>query len=379
MTRPLVLGIDFGTSYSSAAAMVDGQLQMVMDNGEPQVPSVVYVPARGDLVVGKEAFRHMLSDPACTVSSVKRLLGRRADDPALRAVAAGLRFPIRSGPGGWAVVRIRDVDYHPTQLAAAILSRLRALAERRFGGTVKRAVFTLPVIVPPDYQAALTKAATMAGLEIVRWVPEPVAGMLAYGMHAEPGNRNVAVCDFGGGTFDATMVKQTGKTFTPVASGGDPFLGGDDFDAALAEEVAGHIYRTTQVDLHRDFVKWTELLWRCESVKRQLSSAKEAHFRMKDAATFRGKSHDVDFLVERDRVEPRWQPLVDRSVGVLNALLAKVGWRAEDVQEVVLVGGATMTPLVRQAYAAMFRVSPKTTDWANVAVVAGAATVAGAA
>ncbi len=380
MAREVVLGIDFGTSYSSAAAMVDGQVQPAMDGGDAQIPTVVHVPARGDLVVGKDAVRHILGDPTTTVVSVKRLLGRRADDPAIRALGAGVRFPIRSGPGGGVVVRVRDVDWAPAQLAAGVLARLRSLAERRFGGTVRKAVLALPVIVAPDYQAHLAKAAAMAGLEVIRWVPEPVAGMLAHGLHAEPSQRNVVVCDFGGGTFDATLVRQSGKTFTPVASGGDPFLGGDDFDAALAEEVAGYVYRATKVDLHRDFCKWTELVWRCESVKRQLSSAAEARLRMKDAAALQGRAHDIDLVLERDRVAPRWAPLVERSIGVLQALLAKTGWQRDAVGEVVLVGGTTLIPLVRQAFAGMFPDARMvTTQWANLAVVAGAATVAGAA
>jgi molecular chaperone DnaK len=378
MPNEVVLGVDFGTSYSSAAAMVDGQVQIAVDGGDPQIPTVIHVPHRGDLVVGRDAVRHIVSDPTSTVVSVKRLLGRRADDPAMRALGSGVRFPIRSGPGGGVVVRVRDVDWAPAQLAAGVLGRLRSLAERRFGGKVRKVVLALPVIVAPDYQAHLARAASMAGLDVVRWVPEPVAGMLAHGLHAEAAERNVVVCDFGGGTFDATLVRQTGKTFTPVASGGDPFLGGDDFDAALAEEVAGFVYRATKVDLHRDFCKWTELLWRCESVKRQLSTSPDARLRMKDAASVHGRSHDVDLVLERDRIAPRWAPLVDRSVAVLHALLHKSGWRPEDVAEVVLVGGTTLIPLVRQAYAALFPCGRLiTTEWANLAVVAGAATVAG--
>jgi molecular chaperone DnaK len=378
MPKEVVVGIDFGTSYSSAAAMVDGQVQLAMDGGDPQIPTVVHVPARGDLVVGRDAVRHILGDPTSTVVSVKRLLGRRADDPAMRALGAGVRFPIRSGPGGGVVVRVRDVDWAPSQLVAGVLSRLRSLAERRFGGTVRKAVLTLPVIVPPDYQAQLGRAAGMAGLEVVRWVPEPIAGMLAHGLHAEAAQRNVVVCDFGGGTFDATLVSQSGKTFTPVASGGDPFLGGDDFDTALAEEVAGFFYRANKIDLHRDFCKWTELLWRSESVKRQLSTAPEAHLRMKEAGSAGGRSLDVDLMVERARVVPRWAPLVDRSVGVLQTLLAKTGWQPADVNQVLLVGGTTLIPMVRDAYAALFPGARLiATEWANLAVVAGAATVAG--
>src|SRR5262249_8731630 len=342
------------TSYSSAAAMVDGQVQLAVDAGDAQIPTVVHVPARGDLVVGKDAVRHIVGDPTSTVVSVKRLLGRRADDPAIRALRVGPPCPIRPGASGGGVVRVRAADWAPAQLAAGVLSRLRSLAERRFGGAVRKAVLTLPVIVAADYQAQLTKAAAMAGLEVIRWVPEPVAGMLAHGLHADPSQRNVVVCDFGGGTFDATLVRQSGKTFTPVASGGDPFLGGDDFDAALAEEVAGHLYRATKVDLHRDFCKWTELLWRCESVKRQLSTAPEARLRMKDAVALQGRGHDIDLVLDRDRVAPRWAPLVDRSTGVLQALLAKTGWACEDVAQVVLVGGTTLIPQVRRAYAAMF-------------------------
>src|SRR5262249_42047454 len=155
-----------------------------------------------------------------------RLPGRRADDPAIHGIDAGAGWKLVAGPGGAAVVRARNVDFAPTQLAAAMLARLRRQAELRFGGTIRRAVLTVPVQKPPAYEAARRRAAQLAGLEVLSFVPEPVAGVVAHG-HDQPADRRIAVCDFGGGTFDATLMLQRGVRFTGVASAGDPFLGGD--------------------------------------------------------------------------------------------------------------------------------------------------------
>src|SRR5262249_26960760 len=160
-------------------------------------------------------------------------------------------------PNGSAVVRVRNTDYAPTQLVAAILTRLRRLAEHRFGGAIRRAVLTVPVEKSADYVAALRRAAQLAGLEVMAFVPEPVAGVVATA-HAKPGARRIAVCDFGGGTFDATLMEQKGAHFHGVASAGDAFLGGDDFDVALADGVDSVVYRSARISLRRDVVVWSQ-------------------------------------------------------------------------------------------------------------------------
>jgi molecular chaperone DnaK len=300
---------------------VDGRVSFALDGGDAAIPTMVYVPTSGPLVVGREALRLGFSDPFNVVTSVKRLLGLGWGDPALRALDAGSSFALHQGPGGQVLIRIQKQELAPVQLAAAVLARLRKLAEARFGGSFRRAVFTVPAQRPAGYGAALTLAARLTGLEVIDQVPEPVAGFVAQGLD-RPGERRVAVVDFGGGTFDATLMEQRGLRFASRAIGGDGFLGGDDLDHALADAVDGVLARKGRRPLRNDQVKWRQLLWRSESVKRQLSSAASARLQLRDRLS---PASDIDLSVDRAWIEPRWQSLVDRGVGVVRELLARAG------------------------------------------------------
>ncbi|MBI4511788.1 MAG: Hsp70 family protein [Deltaproteobacteria bacterium] len=374
----LVLGIDFGTTYSRAAAVIQGKIQLVSDSGEASMPSVVYFPKQGEPVVGWEALRYLPTEPSVTISSIKRLLGRNMSESEVRVLNYGVGYAIKPGPGNMAVLRIHDADYAPAQIAAAIITKLRKMAERRFGGVIRHAVMTVPAEASGDYLLALKRAASLAQLEVIQFIAEPVAGALAFGMHKAPTNRRIAVCDFGGGTFDASLVEQQGMNFRAVGYGGDSFLGGDDFDSALAEAVAGVVFGKSQVDLHRDAIRWRELLLRCESVKRQLSGKDEARLRMTEAYFASGTLNDLDLKVERKWIEPRWQPLVERGLGITEELLTSSSWDATSVQEIVLIGGTTLMPLVRQGFTKLFNRHVKTSERADVAVAVGAALQAAA-
>lgn len=371
-----VLGIDLGTSYSSAALWRNDRVQPVLDGGEHQVPSVVYVPVRGAPIAGREAQIRGLAEPGTAFASLKRLLGRRAADDEVRSLSSGLGVHLRPAPDGTCLLMVRDSEVAPVQLVAALLSRLRDLAERRFGGKVERCVMTVPVDATPAYLVALHRAAMLAGLEVLRWVAEPVAAALAFGLHAQPASRRILVCDFGGGTFDASLVQQEGSRLTPVAVGGDPWLGGDDFDQCLADAVAGQVFRASRVDLRREQARWTQFLWRCESAKRQLSSRLETHLFMKDAWVEHGVYRDLDVVVDRGWIEPRWEPLVTRAVEVVHGLLARVGWAASCIDDLVLVGGTCRVPAVHRGLTNLVRARVSASEFANLAVVSGAAYVA---
>jgi molecular chaperone DnaK len=372
----VVLGIDLGTSYSSAAVWRDGRVQPVLDGGEHQVPSAVYVPPRGDLVAGREAQIRGLSDPAASFTSIKRLLGRRHGDDEVRSLASGLGLHLRPAPDGTCLLQVRESELAPAQLVAAVLARLRGLAERRFGGRVERCVMTVPVDATPSYLAALHRAAALAGLEVLRWVAEPVAAALAFGLHGRPASRRILIGDFGGGTFDASVVQQEGTRLTPIACAGDPWLGGDDFDLCLADAVAGQVYRSTRVDLRREQSRWTQFVWRCESAKRQLSSRLEARVCLKDAWVEGGVYRDLDVVVDRPWIEPRWATLVERAVTVVRGLLERAGWTAAHIDELVLVGGTSLVPVVQRTLAQLFPVRLTRSEHASLAVVSGAAYVA---
>jgi molecular chaperone DnaK (HSP70) len=225
--RELVLGIDLGTSYSSAGVLVQGGVEMVVDDGDMSIPSVVHIASRGDMVVGNRALPYTLSAPDTTITSVKRLLGIEPIASELKRVAAGVPYHLALFKDRL-VITAHQREYTCEQVAAAILRRLVELAERRFGGGVRRAVVTIPAGVSRTYVASLQLAAGLAHLDIVQVAAEPIAGVLALGLHNRSAKRRLVVCDFGGGTFDVSCVAQDELRFEPVAEAMPVLASADD-------------------------------------------------------------------------------------------------------------------------------------------------------
>jgi molecular chaperone DnaK (HSP70) len=372
-SRELILGIDFGTSYSSAGVLLDGKVEFVLDDGEKMTPSVVHVPRRGDPVVGTKATARLATDPESTVTSVKRLLGRAFDDPAVNRFQQWASYRLKRSQHGRVLFGLAGNDYACEQVASWVLARLRILAETRFGCLIRRAVIAVPVSASSEYLTGLRSAAKLAGLEVIQVIPEPIAAALAVGMHLHPAVRQLVVCDFGGGTFDVTLVAQDELSLRPVAVDGDSSLGGNDFDEVLAQAIAGVIYQQSKFDIHRDAVRSQQLIQRCESVKRVLSSRLQAPLLMRDAYQISGRSGDLSANVERTWIEPRWEPLVDRAVQITRRLLESSGLPPEKVTHLVLVGGGTLMPLVRQRMSEVLPGAELVTgDYAQIAIAAGA-------
>jgi len=372
MPPEVILGIDFGTSCTTAGALVGDRVELIQDNGDVVIPSVVYVPDRGPLEVGRRAQIRLLNDPVGVIRSVKRVLGVVPSSPIVRHFASSAAFRIET-TGDHLTFKLRSSRYAPEQITAAILARVRELAETRFGGRISKAVITTSVAAPPGYRDALTRAARIAHLDILEVIPEPIAGALAVGVHAEARERKLVVCDFGGGTFDVSALVQSGLRFTPVATSGDQYLGGDDLDSELAEVLAGLIVKKTTYDIHRDTVRWSEMVFRCEMAKRQLSSAAEVPFAMRDAYVDRGRSHNLDFVLERAWVEARWAPLFARAATAVEHALQRASWQPADVDQVALIGGSALVPMFHRTIAAIFPSQPVVlAPRADVAVALGA-------
>ncbi len=353
MAREIILGIDFGTSCTSAGALVGDRVELVQDNGDVVIPSVVYAPSRGALEVGRRAIMRVLNDPSAVIRSVKRVLGARPGSLLVRRYAASAPFPVDSA-GDHVCFKLPSGDYAPEQIVASVLGRVRDLAEQRFGARARKAVVTMSACPPDGYCEALVRAARIAHLEIVQVVAEPIAGALAVGVHAQPGERKLVVCDFGGGTFDVSAIVQSGLRFTPVGTSGDPYLGGDDFDEALAEGLAGMVYRKSGYDLHKDTVRWSELTFRCENAKRQLSSDREVQLVMREAYVHGGRPHDLEVVLDRAWAEARWAPLVSRAQEVITELMSRSGWRFDDVDNVAMIGGTSLIPSFRRMVSGLF-------------------------
>lgn len=374
MTREVLLGIDFGTSYTSAGCLVDGRVELVLDSGDPTIPSVVHVPERGGVAIGRAAVPHLVTHPGTTVASAKRLmgidLGASGD---LRRVAATLPYRVTASPAGGLVLHLGAQEWAVEQVAAAVLDRVRHLAEQRFGAVVRRAVVTASAVASPGYRRALERAVRLAHLELLEVVAEPIAGALAFGVHGQDVARRLLICDFGGGTFDVSALAQEGLRFRVAATGGDAFLGGDDLDQALVDAVASIIYRRARFDLHRDAVRRQHLTLRCEAVKRALSTAPEARLSMRDAFLENHTRRDLDVVIERSWAEALWAPLLDRALAAVDATLARARWRDEEVDQVVLIGGTSLVPRFQALVRARFdHVEVTASELAGVAVAMGA-------
>ncbi len=377
--RDIVLGIDFGTSNCSAAAVVDGRVQLVFEAGVARIPNVVHVPARGGLVVGKDALRHLVAQPERTITSVKRVLGRTHADPALRSVVSGVGYRLAPGPGGECFIDVGGQLLAPVQIAAAMLTHLRELAERTFATRIERAFLSVPVEATRAYVEALTRAASLAGLRVVRFAHEPVAGAVGCGLRAAPERRHIVVSDFGGGTFDCAVLVQEPGGLQLVASGGDPFLGGDDLDAAFADSIAGAVFRQHRIDLRHDLVRWGALVRACEAAKRTLTTQRETVVELPGCFSQGGVSHDLKVRVTRESIEPRWHPLVDRASTVVRRVLATAGWSNQLIDEMFLIGGTNLVPIVRQELGLKLAKRPAVLTTADVAGVVGLALLGGAA
>lgn len=353
MNRDLVLGIDFGSSSTIAGALVGDRIELIQDAGDRVIPSVVYLPDKGAPEVGRRAVARQLTEPAKVVRSVKRLLGLPSDSELVRRYAGTAAFRVDLAHAR-PVLKMRAGDLAPEQVAAAVLGRVRDLAEARFGTKLKKVVLTMSAAAPPGYRDAITRAAKVAQLEIVDLIAEPVAGALALDLHRQPAQRRVLVCDFGGGTFDVSMIVQDGMRFTPVATAGDHFLGGDDLDHALAEAIAGVVVRNSGYDMHRDAVRWTELVFRCENAKRQLSVLPESPLAMREAYVQAGATKDLRLTLELAWAEAVWVPLMQRVLGVIEEGLRRAQWAAADVDLVGMIGGSALVPSFTRAVATMF-------------------------
>jgi molecular chaperone DnaK len=353
MGRELVLGVDFGSSSTIAGVLIGDTIQLVQEQGERVIPSVVYIPDRGMPEVGRKAVARQLTEPSRVIRSVKRVLGLPASSDLVRHYAAGVPFRIDCA-GERPLFKLHSGDVAPEQIVAWILGRVRDLAEARFGADVKKLVMTMSAAAPPGYREAAMRAAKIAHLEVLEMIAEPIAGALALDLHTRHANRRIVVCDFGGGTFDVSAVVQSGLAFTPVATHGDHYLGGDDLDDAMAEALAGLVFKRSRYDMHRDTVRWNELLLRCECAKRQLSSRSTAPLAMREAYVENRAPKDLQLTLDRPWVDAVWAPMFERVRVIVGELLQRAGWTPQSVDVVGLIGGSSLVPAFADVLAAGF-------------------------
>jgi Fe-S protein assembly chaperone HscA len=364
-----VIGIDLGTTNSLAAFMgLTGPEIIPGIAGERLVPSVVYRSPAGEIVVGEAARAALIDDPARTVYSVKRLMGRGVAD-----VAGELKlFPFRVAAGSDAVIRLElgERTFTPPEISAFLLVQLKKNAEARFGRAVAQAVITVPAYFNDAQRQATKDAGRIAGLEVLRLVNEPTAASLAYGLDKRK-DGIVAVYDLGGGTFDISILKLAGGIFEVLATNGDTHLGGDDIDNRLLRIALEDVAAEWGEDLTGNGSFVQTLRRAVIEAKERLSSLPRTSIDLE----YRGRKYQRD--ITREQFEGLIRDIVDRTLGPCRDCLKDAGVTPEQIDEVVLVGGSTRIPLVRQAVENLFRARPHTELNPDEVVALGAAVQAG--
>jgi molecular chaperone DnaK len=354
-----MLGIDLGTTNTVVAAVRDGVAGTLADpEGERLLPSVVSFHPSGSVLVGRAAQERRLVDPQNTVYSIKRLIGRGWDSPEVQEARDKLPFHLREGPTGGTVVALRAGTFSLPEISAFVLRQAKAIAEAALRAPVERVVVTVPANFNDLQRAATKTAGRLAGLDVVRILNEPTAAALAYGPPTTAQER-VAVYDFGGGTFDVTLLDLAGSVFEVIATAGDTALGGDDIDVVVADRMADDLLKKHGFDARADPVTFGRLRLLAEHAKRQLSVREEYTVTADDIVSAQpGTSREWRFRMTRPELEWASLPLIERTFKVCTRALEVAAIEPGALDRIILVGGATRMPMVARKVEQFFGRAP---------------------
>ncbi|QAY75488.1 molecular chaperone DnaK [Sphingosinicella sp. BN140058] len=372
-----VIGIDLGTTNSCVAVMEGGKPKVVENaEGARTTPSIVAFAKDGERLIGQPAKRQAVTNPDNTIFAVKRLIGRRFDDPVTKRDTELVPYAISRGPNGDAWVNAGGKDYSPSQISAFTLQKMKETAEAYLGETVTQAVITVPAYFNDAQRQATKDAGQIAGLEVLRIINEPTAAALAYGLDKQDG-KTIAVYDLGGGTFDVSVLEIGDGVFEVKSTNGDTFLGGEDFDAKIVDWLADEFKKQEGIDLRGDRLALQRLKEAAERAKIELSSAQTTEINLPFiTADQNGPKHLVKSLGRAD-LERLVGDLIQRTLEPCRKALADAGVKAADIDEVVLVGGMTRMPRVRDVVKEFFGKEPHTGVNPDEVVAMGAAIQAG--
>ena len=351
---PKVIGIDLGTTNSCVAVM-EGSDPVVIVNSEGgrTTPSVVAFPESGERLVGQIAYRQAVTNPTSTVSAIKRLMGRRYGDTGVYKVIQTLPYTVIKHEDGAAWVEIRGKQYSPPEISAIILQKMKQTAEDYLGEKVTEAVITVPAYFNDSQRQATKDAGLIAGLDVLRIINEPTAASLAYGLDKKK-NERIAVFDLGGGTFDISILDLNDGLFEVRATNGDTFLGGEDFDQRVIDFLVNEFRRTERVDLRKDRMAMQRLKDAAEKAKCELSTVIETEINLPFITADQAGPKHLNFRLSRAKLESLCADLLDRMNSPCTTALKDAGLKTEEIDEVVLVGGMTRMPAVRERVRKLF-------------------------
>lgn len=372
-----VIGIDLGTTNSCVAVMEGGKPKVIENvEGTRTTPSIVAFAKDGERLIGQPAKRQAVTNPENTIFAVKRLIGRRFDDPMTKKDMELVPYTIAKGSNGDAWVKAGGEDYSPSQISAFILQKMKETAEAYLGEKVEQAVITVPAYFNDAQRQATKDAGKIAGLEVLRIINEPTAAALAYGLDKTE-NKTIAVYDLGGGTFDISILEVGDGVFEVKSTNGDTFLGGEDFDSKIVEYLADGFKKDEGIDLRGDKLALQRLKEAAEKAKIELSSAATTEVNLPFiTADANGPKHLVKTITRAD-LEKLVEELVKRTLEPCKKAIKDAGVSAKDIDEVVLVGGMTRMPRVREVVKDFFGKEPHTGVNPDEVVAIGAAIQAG--
>ncbi|KTC86059.1 MULTISPECIES: molecular chaperone DnaK [Legionella] len=373
-----VIGIDLGTT-NSCVAIMEGDKPRVIENSEGHrtTPSIVAFTNDDEVLVGQAAKRQAVTNPDNTLFAVKRLIGRRFDDAVVQKDIKMVPYKIVKADNGDAWVQVKGQDKAPPQISAEVLRKMKKTAEDYLGETVTEAVITVPAYFNDSQRQATKDAGRIAGLEVKRIINEPTAAALAYGMDKKRGDSVIAVYDLGGGTFDISIIEiaevDGEHQFEVLATNGDTFLGGEDFDLALIEYLAAEFKKDSGIDLHNDPLALQRLKEAAEKAKIELSSAQQTDVNLPYITADASGPKHLNIKLTRAKLESLVEKLVERTVEPCKIALKDAGLNISQINDVILVGGQTRMPMVQKTVQDFFGKEPRKDVNPDEAVAVGAA------
>ncbi|HEY8963155.1 MAG TPA: molecular chaperone DnaK [Alphaproteobacteria bacterium] len=353
-----IIGIDLGTT-NSCVAIMDGDKAKIIENAEGArtTPSIIAFTKDGERLVGQPAKRQAVTNPDKTLYGIKRLIGRRFDDPEVQKMAKLAPFPIVRGDNGDAWVEVDGEKYAPAQISAMVLKKMKETAENFLGEKIEKAVITVPAYFNDSQRQATKDAGKIAGLDVLRIINEPTAAALAYGLDKK-NHGTIAVYDLGGGTFDISILEIGDGVFEVKSTNGDTFLGGEDFDNRIIDFLAAEFKREQGIDLRQDKMALQRLKEAAEKAKIELSSSTQTEVNLPFITADASGPKHLNVKLTRAKLESLVEDLVKRTIEPLKAAMRDAGVKTADISEVVLVGGMTRMPKIIETVREFFGKEP---------------------
>ncbi len=368
-----ILGIDLGTTYSAMAVVEAGEAKIVENKeGARTTPSVIATTKAGERVVGVLAKRQQVTNPANTLYSIKRLIGRRFGDPEVQRDKKLMPYEIRESDDKGVEVKMADKWYKPPEISAMVLQKLKQDAEEKLGEKITEAIITCPAYFDDSQRKATKIAGEIAGFNVRRVINEPTAAALAYGLNKKT-DQQIIVYDFGGGTFDISILEVSSDTIEVKATGGDTHLGGDDLDQKIINWLVDQFRKDQGIDLSKDQLALQRLKEAAEKAKIEVSTAMETDINLPFISSDASGPKHLYYKFTRSQLESLVHEYIDRSIELVKQTLKEAKLEPKDIEEVVLVGGQTRMPMIQEAVKALFNKEPNKSINPDEVVAIGAA------